>query len=266
MLHLIYSNKAGRNFNSDPEVNWKALFKASEDSFTSSIFGLLLYLPAEQFWDIIKNAAQIKPDIGFPGQVFGYEFWPSWKTKTGDRCEPDIYIEFENLNLIVEAKRYDGEQQLEYQWQTELEAYHESIESDKPVCLLAAGGIRNGSLTSITTRDQSKTCPVIQCRWSHLLNQISSMKNHLAKAPENTINGYTQLNILKDLVISFEIHGFQTGKLFNTMPTNINLSAQGEHTLLRFVTPARLHQIPNYTININNTQTLSQWQIPTPKN
>jgi len=52
MLHLIYSDKAGRNFNSDPVVNCKALFKASEDSFTSSIFGLLLYLPAEKFWDI----------------------------------------------------------------------------------------------------------------------------------------------------------------------------------------------------------------------
>lgn len=57
MLHLIYSNKAGRNFNSNPEVNWKALFKASEDSFTSSIFGLLLYLPAQQFWDIIVNSS-----------------------------------------------------------------------------------------------------------------------------------------------------------------------------------------------------------------
>jgi len=266
MLQLIYSNKAGRNFNSDPQVNWKALFKASEDSFTSSIFGLLLYLPAEQFWDIIINSSQIKPDIEFPGQVIGYEFWPSWKNKNCYRCEPDIYIEFENLNLIVEAKRWDGEQQLESQWQNELEAYLESIESDKSVCLLAAGGIRNGGVTKISTPDQRQSCPVIQCSWSSLLTQISTLKNQLIKNTEKTPQDYTNLNILKDLVIAFGIHGFQTGYLFNTMPTSISLSKENHYTQIIFITPAILHYIPNYHISSNSAQTLSQWQKPTQKN
>lgn len=250
MLHLVDSNKAGKNFNNEPAVNWKSLFRSSEDSFTSSIFGLLFYLPAELFWEILKQSIYNCPDLPDPGKLIGYEFWPSWKNSGGNRVEPDIFAEFEHLDLIIEAKRYDKDQQSFSQWDNQLSAYCESVNRKENLYLLAIGGIWDGDkqVTDLSLDDQH--CRVLKCRWTLLLQTITVLQK-AAEKQQGTSSDIAQLNVFRDLLLAFRIHGFQTGTLLEFMPTRfaIDNSIEALIPILRLDIPIQLMPIPlNYKI------------------
>jgi hypothetical protein len=84
-----------------------------EDEVTSSIFGVMQYLPALDVWKIISIMAK---DAGIREYTFHeepeleaqYEFWPHWETDYG-YVEPDLVIHFRRkgialLHLIIEIK------------------------------------------------------------------------------------------------------------------------------------------------------------------
>ncbi|MFI5140284.1 MAG: hypothetical protein ACHQIM_20865, partial [Sphingobacteriales bacterium] len=124
MLQAINSNKAGRNISST-EVHWREIFKSSEDSLTSTIFGLLFYLPSELCWKIIRESCY-EFLIPFPSKVTVKEYWPSWNsvnTNNTNYIEPDLFIRTPEFDLIIEAKRYDYGQQYRAQWEGEIRAY-----------------------------------------------------------------------------------------------------------------------------------------------
>lgn len=244
MLHLVDSNKAGRNFNNECNTNWKALFRSSEDSFTSSIFGLLFYLPSDVLWEILKDSIFEIPEIASPGRLLEYEFWPSWKNELGSRCEPDIFLRFEEFDLIVEAKRYDRNQQYIGQWENELQAYHNSIVPKRNLFLLAIGGIWDHDRKSSTIAYNEQECIVLKCKWTRLLQTVGAYKVVLERNAEE-LQDFSQLYILNDLLLAFRIHGFQTGSLFDTMPLDISLSKKTDFESLSFSVPIQLIPIPN---------------------
>jgi hypothetical protein len=229
MLHLINNNKGGKNFNAiaGGEIHWKALFKISEDSLTSSVFGLLFYLPIELFWSIVHSACYSKELPKQCGKLLGYEFWPRWENEKETYTEPDILLQFEEFNLIVEAKRYDHNQQKLDQWIAETRSYYRSqFHSDKKLYLLAVGGISDGDeqVTSLREPHVTMETLVIKTRWSRLLHEIIRNRKEIAKADVLLHSSSAILNILNDLILSFRIHGFITAELLNTLPINLRLS------------------------------------------
>jgi hypothetical protein len=124
------------------EFRLASVIKPNEDFLTAAVFARLLYLPPDAF------AALLPVFVGRLGKVQESAFWPTWSVKSGSgevtRVEPDVYVEFENLDLIVEAKLNDepGGQTPE-QWAWEWAAWHQAEYASvgKPALLLGIGGL-----------------------------------------------------------------------------------------------------------------------------
>ncbi|WP_461791175.1 hypothetical protein [Pedobacter sp.] len=228
MLHLVDKSKVGRNLKDDSgeQIDWRNLFKSSEDSFTSSIFSLLSYLPASEFWAILTDS-MMNFEMGefeIPNKLSSITFWPRWNSNNS-YCEPDVFVEFDTFDLIIEAKRWDYQQQFNLQWQIEIESYYSEFgERNKRLALLAIGGNAENLKTEIITFNKNSV-PVLKLKWRRLLDTVNVKKKSIK--PETNCF----LHIYNDLVLSFRIHGFQTGLLFDTMPLNITLNEQNYESI-----------------------------------
>ncbi len=218
MLYLIQRNRLGKNIvnEGDQAFNWREAFRGSEDSLTSSIFSLLFYLPVNLFWDLFYKACYYPSIPQSVGRLLSYDFWPHWNCEqTGNinYIEPDLFLEFDNFHLIIEAKRDDySQQQKPTQWQSEIIGYYNQYsEADrKPLYLIALAGILNGS----EKQEPVKSVPITTCRWVRILYQINKLLSNKEKGKLTD----SVRNILNDLVKSFALHGFRTGDLFDNFP------------------------------------------------
>jgi hypothetical protein len=224
MLQAILLNKAGRSISSN-EVHWRQLFSASEDSLTSTIFGILFYLPKNLFWQVLLNACYNSPISNINNIIERIEYWPRWNAKNSTNSsfiEPDIFIRTQDFDLIVEAKRYDLNQQNKFQWENEFIGYlNHYYDADKNIYLLAVGGINDEQVEVLEIG--SKKCFVIKCRWGRILLEVKRLKKEIEKN-ENNFN-YTDslLAIIQDLIIGFRIHGYATGEWFEDTELNIKI-------------------------------------------
>jgi len=216
MIQAILSNKVGRSFNNS-EINWRQLFKASEDSLTSTIFENLLHLPIELFWQILNNSCYHNEGLvkGNP-KIIEVQFWPKWKATDSTNCrfiEPDVFIRTIDFDLIIEAKKYDDNQQYEEQWKNELQGYRNEYENDeKEVIFLAIGGIRAEEVETIMIKD--KTFSIIKCRWAKLLQEVKYTLKALEKSNGYLSNVDAIIRVLNHIIEGFGIHGYMTGKWF----------------------------------------------------
>lgn len=101
---MIYKySKFVKSFNESSNDHHK------EDPKTYLTIGQLRYLPADLFWELLRTSA-VSPET-MPltvGKLESFEMWPSWDpTGTGntERVEPDVFIRFSWLDLIIEAKK-----------------------------------------------------------------------------------------------------------------------------------------------------------------
>ena len=132
------------------ELRIANLFKLNEDFLTATVFSRLLYMPTDAL------SALLLPDYGSSlGKLEEATFWPTWwatsRNEPTIRVEPDLYVEFEGLELIVEAKLNDNPGcQTPGQWAREWAAWHqgEYTVSGKQPLLLEVGGL--GSTANIT--------------------------------------------------------------------------------------------------------------------
>ncbi|RPD44133.1 hypothetical protein DNI29_22315 [Hymenobacter sediminis] len=232
MIHAIRNNKAGRNFRD--QVDWRSLFGASEDSLTSSVFGHLFYLPPTLLWQLLKEAAHYfkLPEGEQTPVVTSYEFWPRWNalnTRNVYTVEPDVFVRTAAFDLIVEAKRYDYNQQDSQQWRDQLQAYVNEYaeegegrpeETKKPVLLLAMGGIYLGDEQPTLIECSGRLAIVYKCRWLNLLTTIQLLRQQLEPGQEHLGN------ILTDIIHSFGVHGYVTRSLLSTLPAPYYLLSQ----------------------------------------
>lgn len=172
----------------------------SEDAKTSSIIGTLSLLPAKQFWTIIRRACY--NSNGLPASVtemLYIEFWPQWELN--DRVEPDVFVQFKELDLIIELKRNDNNQQDMNQWKREINAYRSRYkDSHKDVYLVAISG-----------RTEEQHPYVFQCSWSNLLKSVET-------ECEN-IQDYSHVaRILKTAITAFHIHHEYSFSFLETVP------------------------------------------------
>ncbi|MES2826692.1 MAG: hypothetical protein V4687_00990 [Bacteroidota bacterium] len=225
MLHLIENSKGGRNLSglANDGVNWKEIFKKTEDSLTSSIFGPLFYLPVELLCDILFRSTYESSAFPLTGRLLNYQFWPRWQNDSGSYKEPDLLIEFENFNIIIEAKRFDYSMQNSNQWEEEIKAYFSEFGFKKDVYMIAVGGIFKNDESTTLFQYLNITVKIVKCRWGRILKQLISIQKHLDKYRGFVNANDAILNIINDLILTFRMHGFQTGSLFETMTNNLSL-------------------------------------------
>ncbi len=224
--------------------------KRNEDTLTSSIFGLMLKLRTENpqtdlMWEILCAACfnkELNNKFSAPGKLEEFEFWPWWElgataAKKYDQrhVEPDLFLSFEKLDVIIEAKRSDANQQYEDQWKRELSGYFTSVREgrDKPVCMFAVGGLYSHKtkpieLTEIFMKAEVEAAVFKQVKegsinvykftWERILEQIIKLKKKQDFSREIADSGGILCNVLIDLIGAFDLHGYIAYTWFETLP------------------------------------------------
>lgn len=179
-------------------------FRPSEDTLTSSVLGLLQYLPSNIFLSILKEACGKSSTFPVENEeVVEVRFWEHWdgnNTTNSRLVEPDIFIVTENYHIIVEAKKKDESGQYVEQWKNELTAHKNSFPNDSHnLILYALGG--NESLAEKALNIGKDKVPIYRASWFNLLHAVS--KELLDNKHSFAIN-----RLLSDVISAFEFHGF----------------------------------------------------------
>lgn len=225
MFRAVLHGKVRANFTDlQSGGDWRSFYRSTEDFLTAAVFSRLTYLPAPLIWSVILRAS-IPVPIALPeeaGEFVSCEFWPRWKLTTDQESltkEPDAFMRFRRVNLLVEAKATDNShQQYPDQWAAEIAAYQSTEDADTsvPVWLLAIGGLgEEPSLRSISTmRDEALhslnhnySCPSGQvrlaaCSWRKLLDALLDTTKMMDNQAETATT-----NVIGDLVEILRFHG-----------------------------------------------------------
>lgn len=196
MLQAVLHKKLKASF-TDPT------FSPSEDTLTSSVVGLLQYLPPDIFNKILKESCGINSsfpnDLGYIDYIGFWEHWDATDTSNARIVEPDVIISTNKYQIILEAKKSDESGQYHEQWRNEIKAFLNTHElNNRNVFLLALGGNISLELNKVTIDDISY--PIYKASWFNILNSVSKLMNE--PLPNHV------KRILSDMVDAFEIHGF----------------------------------------------------------
>ena len=188
----IYSELYHKNTNEDPK--------------TSTIFETLLSLPDDIFWQIIRNSTRtFKNKIANDaGTLQTFEFWPKWNpenTSNISYVEPDIFIRFDNLDLIVEAKYSEESGQFREEWEREIQAYRNEHSNDgKEFYLLAIGG------NADVQEEEVAGCKILKADWIDVLRHVIKNRGIYEKTISN--KSKTSVKRIFDLIIEgFHVMG-----------------------------------------------------------
>lgn len=216
MLQAILHNKFNRSI-SDGH------FRGIEDTLTSSVLGLMQYLPEEVFWAILKGACGHSTK-GLPehiGVIKEFHFWERFDatgTKNSTVVEPDVWIETDDFDIILEAKRSDDSadnSQYEDQWANQIIALNNSYGDvpPKPLIYMAIGG--NDSLRDTSVSVDGTEYAIHTASWYNLLNVVLNMiRDNELDNRRNCIR-----RILKDIVQALQVHRFVKTTWLDSMPS-----------------------------------------------
>lgn len=203
MLHSTYKNK-----------------NTYEDPKTSAVFENMVLLPENVFWYILRTScydnADIPPNIG---QLLNYEFWPHWdSTNTNNSLfvEPDLFLQFEDVDVIIEAKYGDNGGQYEGQWRNEIISYqNEYKDSKNKIVFIAVGGNQTILSEKILVKDSYHV--VYKCTWLQLLIATNKYLNELEDLSIPDFHISATKRILKQIILAFNINQVYNLEWFNTM-------------------------------------------------
>lgn len=213
----------------------KGRLSSGEDSFTSTVFDLLKYLPSQVFWDIFRKSMYYQKLPKVSGEILEFTYWPKWdpeNTGNSNYVEPDIFIRFEEFDLIIEAKVRDKDQQCKYQAMREIQAYYNEYRADeRDFYFVQVGGLQN--LNEETVRVIDQNIMIFKTDWTRILGRVVFEKEKLANISFSQINSYKR--ILDDLIKGFELHGHYK-KLWLDSLEPIFISTQISNTFFNYVT------------------------------
>jgi hypothetical protein len=142
----------------------------------------------------------------YSGELIQMEYWPKWSSKDTSNShfiEPDVFLRFEEFDILIEAKRQNRIGQTSKQLENEVQGYlNEYGKEQKTLYFVKLGGLN-------TTDDEIYKNPnIIICKtdWSKLLNEICTLKNELERSNGYLANHYIRL--LDDCIKGFSIHQY----------------------------------------------------------
>lgn len=198
MLQALLHKKLKNSFESPH-------FRPSEDTLTSSVLGLMQYLPDAVFWELLRSSCGMSSNLPeFVGAIISVNFWDKWdatNTNNSHLVEPDVWIDTENYYIIVEAKKYDAsEMQHDDQWENEIKALlnENNGKLDKELIFIALGG--NDSLIDSSCVVNGTEYPIHTASWFNMLHAVDKLQ---ASTEEGAIH-----RLLADIIHAFAIHGF----------------------------------------------------------
>lgn len=184
----------------------RSSFTTCEDSLTSGTLDYLKYLPINLFWRILRKSMYHNKLPKYSGELIQMEYWPKWSSKDTSNShfiEPDVFLRFEEFDILIEAKRQNRIGQTSKQLENEVQGYlNEYGKEQKTLYFVKLGGLN-------TTDDEIYKNPnIIICKtdWSKLLNEICTLKNELERSNGYLANHYIRL--LDDCIKGFSIHQY----------------------------------------------------------
>lgn len=204
MLQALFHNKLGHAIQG-------GCFKAIEDTLTSSVVGLLQYLPDDLFWLVLRGSCGTSSET-LPksvGAIINVHFWERLSaegTHNSKIVEPDVWIETDKYDIIIEAKKTDSaadNAQSFYQWYNEIVAlnnYYERPE-ERELIFLAIGG--NDTLKDQDVSVNGYTQTIHAASWFDMLGYILHLRERLGQEP--AANNST-LRVLDDVVTALQYH------------------------------------------------------------
>lgn len=226
--------------------NNKTVIEKKEDTLTSSFFGLLFYMPKEIISHFFIQVTKIN-DIG---DYIGYEFWPHWNsenTTNKNFVEPDLFVKFDKIDIIIEAKSKGAKHKKE-QWENEIKSYlNEYKDNKKDYILVGIGGKSEIKTEEFNTK---------------FLNWYDTI--HILRIIIDQNKNYCLNEIFNDILFLASIHGILTKEItwFEDFKyRTINLLEQLD-TFEKWIDfkyfPIFLTK---YKINYTHINTIEKWQI-----
>lgn len=187
----------------------KGKLNACEDSLTSTVFDTLKYLPTELFWHILKHSEYHFKLPKYPGEIESITYWDNWDSKNtanSKYVQPDVFIRFEEFDLIVEAKRYNENQQSVHQIENEIIAYENEYGNfSKKVYLLQVGGLQNKE-NELNIKKNNIEVIICKTDWTMILDSAMIIHNRLKLSDLSVNESYCR--ILEDTISGFALHGY----------------------------------------------------------
>jgi hypothetical protein len=180
-----------------------------EDSLTAVVFDTLKYLPTEMFWSILKRSLYYDKLPTAAGDLLSISFWDKWKAKdttNSNFVEPDVFLRFNDFDVIIEAKRFDEKQQSEAQMKNEIQAYYNEFnQDDKALYFIQLGGL-NHRKDELDFPFKDKNVVICKTNWTKLLEQIVSENNKIKNSELTILSAYSR--ILEDSINGFALHQY----------------------------------------------------------
>lgn len=208
MLHSTYKHKS-----------------TNEDPKTSAIFENLILLPDNIIWFILRQSCFSNSTMPiYSGKLLSYDFWPHWNragTINSNFVEPDLFLEFELFDVIIEAKYGDRAGQNIPQWQKEIKAYQNEFydkerESQKPFVFIAVGGNQSVEMETV-----SKT-NIYKCNWLSILIEVYKYQKEVELLTIPDMNISATRRLLDNIILAFNINGVYNIEWFNSLTNSIS--------------------------------------------
>ncbi|GAB3679006.1 hypothetical protein [Salinisphaera aquimarina] len=211
MFKAITHGKMARWIGDDGQPHSaQSVYRDLEDHLTAAVFARLSYLPRDVFWLLLSSALdQVPPQLRHRPSLQSIDFWPTYNHEDGTRCEPDILLRFDDVDVLVEAKRYDdSEWQTRDQLQAEIESYNnEYPDRPDPFCLLVSG--RQPSDLSLLENHAG----TLRTTWLALRYAARTARDEMSRELDH---GHWR-RVLQDIEEALGLHGVAPRALFSDL-------------------------------------------------
>ena len=192
-------------------IHNKSTVDICEDTLTSSVIGVMQFLPDDLFWSLLAESCGTLSQLPkTAGRIIKITFWPKFfdNTFNSKYVEPDVWIEAEDYNIIIEAKKTDCGGQYEEQWKKEITAIKKKVNNNKAIIFISLGG--NTSLTDCKCTMWEEEHCIYTASWFNLLHAVNKLyRFHSGELPRN------QLRTLSAIIAAFSKHSFYDVEWFS---------------------------------------------------